>query len=68
MYSYNCGILSSTGESPHFLFFVREPVLPVDLILRNSKSDDLTSLTQAWSNASEKIENAQKVETLQILR
>ena len=64
VYLYNCGIKSSTGEYPHYLFFEREPVLPVDLILRNSKSDDLISLTQARSNASEKIEKAQKLATI----
>ncbi len=41
IYAYNCCEHSSTGFSPFYVFFGREPQLPIDLYLNTNQDDDV---------------------------
>jgi len=66
VYAYNCTPHTTTGYSPYFLFFGREPVLPVDLTLgteiKVESSEDewvthhFNTLKEAFALATEKTE------------
>ena len=46
VYAYNCTPHATTGYSPYFLFFGREPVLPVDLTLGMENKNE--TLEEEW--------------------
>lgn len=46
VYSYNCTPHATTGYAPHFLFFGREPKLPVDQVLQEKTETNLQSLDE----------------------
>ena len=48
VYAYNCTPHSSTGYSPHFLFFGREPVLPVDYVLGSLGQEHKGGCVEEW--------------------
>ena len=50
LHAYNCTIHDSTGFSPYFLMFGREPKLPIDFILEGEPSDSMThsQYAQQW--------------------
>ena len=50
LHAYNCTVHDSTGFSPHFLMFGREPKLPIDLILGEESSDPVshTEFARKW--------------------
>ena len=70
VYSYNCTPHSSTGYAPYFLFFGREPKLPIDHLLGQEEEDPVADgdpvdewvadhyrrLRDAFQQASEKLE------------
>jgi transposase InsO family protein len=65
VYAYNCTPHASTGFAPHYLFFGREPRLPVDAMLGIDETANLTEegpiehlrkLQEAFQMASERTE------------
>ncbi|KAK3090574.1 hypothetical protein FSP39_012793 [Pinctada imbricata] len=66
VYAYNCTMHSTTGFSPYYLMFGREPILPVDLMLGTTfemnESDDewvkahYNKLSDAFKKACERTE------------
>ena len=70
IYAYNCTPHSSTGYSPHYLFFGREPRLAVDFLLGTEHDKDYTGvnvddwvaehhrrLAAAFNQANDKLES-----------
>uniref|UniRef100_A0A7M5XKR7 Integrase catalytic domain-containing protein n=1 Tax=Clytia hemisphaerica TaxID=252671 RepID=A0A7M5XKR7_9CNID len=62
-YAYNCTVNRSTGYSPHFLMFGRDPKIPVDIVLDNKvenkgpQSEFVRQWKETFGNA---IKDAQK--------
>ena len=53
MYVYNCTKHNVTGYSPYFLLFGRNPMLPIDIILREhqeptSEQPNYNNSIQTW--------------------
>jgi transposase InsO family protein len=48
LFSYNCTPHSSTGYSPHYLFFGREPRLPIDCALSTKQEFEEVENTDEW--------------------
>lgn len=48
MYSYNSTPHSSTGYSPHYLFFGREPKLPIDHLLSFEEGEGMSDSAEPW--------------------
>ena len=50
LHAYNCTVHDSTGFSPHFLMFGREPKIPIDLILGEEAVDPVshTEFAKKW--------------------
>ena len=53
MYSYNCTPHATTGYSPYYMFFGREPILPIDMLLKR-KEGKVVRLSKVWKRANEK--------------
>lgn len=65
LYAYNCTPHATTGYSPFYMFFGREPRLPVDSLLETGIEDDIDEewlaghhrrMTEAFQLASERTE------------
>ncbi|KAK3737241.1 hypothetical protein QZH41_010870 [Actinostola sp. cb2023] len=50
IYAYNCTPHSSTGYSPYYLFFGREPILPIDYMLQSVGQEDGSGCIEEWIN------------------
>ena len=48
VYAYNCTPHSSTGYSPYYLFFGRDPVLPIDHMLQTVEQEDGSGCVEEW--------------------
>ena len=58
IFAYNSTCHESTGFSPHFLLFGREPVLPIDIILGIDDSIHTTDYTQFANSWRQQMEDA----------
>ena len=62
-YAYNCTVNRSTGYSPHFLMFGRDPKIPIDIILDREVTvkGPQSKFVQQWKQSFDKaIKTAQK--------
>ena len=58
VYIYNSTVHSSTGYSPYYLLFGREPTLPIDLILGTRETSDTTSIDEWLDKHQKRLRNA----------
>lgn len=48
VYAYNCTPHSSTGYTPYYLFFGRDPILPIDHMLQAVDQEDGSQCVEEW--------------------
>lgn len=58
VHAYNASKHETTGFSPYFLMFGRDPTLPVDLVFRLDKHDKVTTLSKYIDNLQVRLERA----------
>ena len=54
VHSYNCMRQTTTGHSPFYLMFGREPRLPIDLAFKTSPNEERHTLTKYIDNIRKK--------------
>ena len=71
VYAYNCTPHSTTGYSPYYLFFGREPILPIDYVLGSKmepKGDHLEWVTEHHERLDEAFRHASENTEKEALR
>ena len=58
VHSYNCMRQTTTGHSPFYLMFGREPRLPIDLAFKTSPNEERHTLTKYIDNIREKLQSS----------
>ena len=60
LYAYNCILHATTGYSPYYMFFGREPLLPFDILLKR-KEGKVVRLSKLWKRTNEKESERERV-------
>ena len=61
VHAYNCMKQSSTGHSPFFLMYGREPRLPVDLVFKTNPNEDQKNMTQYVGKLRERLDDSYRL-------
>ena len=61
VYIYNSTVHSSTGYSPYYLMFGREPTLPIDFILGTTDSEETSSVDEWLERHQKRLRDAMNI-------